>query len=52
MESGGFHNIDVLPLGKLLQVKYVGKRPPKSGAGLVKKLLAKGFSSDKPVTKR
>lgn len=39
--STGYHNIDSLPLGSLLQVKQQGraKRTP----GLVKRLLKKGF---------
>lgn len=39
--SPGFHNIDSLPLGSLLQVRQQGKAKKKPG--LVRRLLAKGF---------
>lgn len=37
---GGFHNIDALPLGNLLQVKQTGKAKKKTN---VRKLMEQGF---------
>lgn len=44
MDSEGFHNIDELPLGKLLQASYGGRSAPKKKLN-VAKMIEKGFRS-------
>lgn len=42
-ESGGYHDVDALPLGKLLRIDQRGRT--RSRKGLISKLRKKGFSS-------